>query len=302
MGVVLVALTVALALARQSLVRTIRRALPYVYKVSGVLLVVAGAYVAYYGWYELRVDHGDVSGGGPANFVFRLNGDLSDWIQRTGPVRIGIVLAAAIGVAVAPGHEPTQPLGLTMFAELLAHAGVREIMTLRSTFGFMAFHGGSLEKGTDDIATAAAEAAGASLYAVRAAARPALAHPVGRDRPGRVAGAGRLPRPRRHGRGRARLRPPRHVHHDPARRRQPRPRHARPGAICDAALPDYTVVDDLDEVPTELRGLHPDNPVNRAQAVGRPGRAAAPGARPRPVLGGDRGPTQRRRASRTPRR
>jgi len=101
MGVVLVTLTVALALARQSLVRTIRRALPYVYKVSGALLVVAGAYLAYYGWYELRVDRGEVSGGGPANFVFRLNGELSDWIQRTGPVRIGIVLAAATGVAVA---------------------------------------------------------------------------------------------------------------------------------------------------------------------------------------------------------
>ena len=101
MGVVLIALTVALALARQSLVRTIRRALPYVYKVSGALLLVAGAYVAYYGWYELRVDQGDVSGGGPANFVFRLNGQISQWIQDTGPVRIGIVLAAAIGVAIA---------------------------------------------------------------------------------------------------------------------------------------------------------------------------------------------------------
>jgi len=101
MGVVLITLTVALALARQSLVRTIRRALPYVYKVSGALLLVAGGYVAYYGWYELRVDHGDVSGGGPANFVFRLNGQISQWIQDTGPVRIGIVLAAATGVAIA---------------------------------------------------------------------------------------------------------------------------------------------------------------------------------------------------------
>ncbi len=101
MGVVLVALTVALALARQSLVRSVRRALPYVYKVSGVLLVVAGAYVTYYGWYELRVDHGDITGGGPANFVFQLNGTISDWIQRTGPLRIGIVLAAAVGVVVA---------------------------------------------------------------------------------------------------------------------------------------------------------------------------------------------------------
>jgi cytochrome c-type biogenesis protein len=101
MGVVLVALTVALAMARQSLVRSVRRVLPYVYKISGVLLLVAGVYVAYYGWYELRLNHGDTSGGGAASFVFDLNGTISNWIQRTGPIRIGIVLAAAIGVTVA---------------------------------------------------------------------------------------------------------------------------------------------------------------------------------------------------------
>ena len=53
-----------------------------------------------------------------------------------------------------------------MFAALLASAGVEEICTLRSRFGLMAFHGGNLERGTDTIAAAAAEAAGASLYAV----------------------------------------------------------------------------------------------------------------------------------------
>ena len=53
-----------------------------------------------------------------------------------------------------------------MFDELLAHPGVEEIVELRSTFGFMAYHGGSLEEVTDVVATAAAEQAGASLYAV----------------------------------------------------------------------------------------------------------------------------------------
>jgi cytochrome c-type biogenesis protein len=101
MGVVLIALTVALALARHSLVRSLRRVLPYVYKVSGALLIAAGAYVAYYGWYELQTRSGDTSGGGPAKVVFDLNASISSWIQRTGPVRIGIVLAAAIGVVVA---------------------------------------------------------------------------------------------------------------------------------------------------------------------------------------------------------
>jgi cytochrome c-type biogenesis protein len=101
MGVVLVALTVALALARQSLVRSVRRVLPYIYKISGVLLLVAGVYVAYYGWYELRLNSGDTSGGAAASFVFDLNSSVSNWIQRTGPIRIGIVLTAAIGVTVA---------------------------------------------------------------------------------------------------------------------------------------------------------------------------------------------------------
>ena len=53
-----------------------------------------------------------------------------------------------------------------MFDQLLAHEGVEEVLELRSRFGFMAFHGGSLEQMTDVIAAAAAEAAGASYYGV----------------------------------------------------------------------------------------------------------------------------------------
>jgi phage replication-related protein YjqB (UPF0714/DUF867 family) len=54
-----------------------------------------------------------------------------------------------------------------MLGELLGCPGVEEECELRSRFGVMAFHGGSLEQGTDVIAVAAAERAGASLYAVR---------------------------------------------------------------------------------------------------------------------------------------
>ena len=51
------------------------------------------------------------------------------------------------------------------FAELLSRPGVSEVLRLRSRFGFMAFHGGWLEEGTDDIATEAAQHSGASVYA-----------------------------------------------------------------------------------------------------------------------------------------
>ncbi|HEY8545972.1 MAG TPA: poly-gamma-glutamate hydrolase family protein, partial [Acidimicrobiales bacterium] len=54
-----------------------------------------------------------------------------------------------------------------MLAELLGHPGVEERCELRSRFGLFAFHGGNLERGTDAIATAAADEAGASLYVVR---------------------------------------------------------------------------------------------------------------------------------------
>jgi phage replication-related protein YjqB (UPF0714/DUF867 family) len=51
-------------------------------------------------------------------------------------------------------------------AELLTVPGTREECILRSTVGFMALHGGSQDRGTDQIARRAAERAGASYYAI----------------------------------------------------------------------------------------------------------------------------------------
>lgn len=100
MAVVLLALTLAIALARQGLVRTLRGALPYVNRIAGALLIVAGLYMVYFGWYELRVRDGSGDPGGPASAMFDLNGSIQGWITRTGPMRIGIVLGAAIVFAI----------------------------------------------------------------------------------------------------------------------------------------------------------------------------------------------------------
>jgi len=53
-----------------------------------------------------------------------------------------------------------------MLRELLQRPGVREILELRGTFGFMAIHGGNLERATDVVAREAAERSGASCYSV----------------------------------------------------------------------------------------------------------------------------------------
>jgi cytochrome c biogenesis protein CcdA len=103
MALVLMALTLAIALAKQSLVHWLRGALPSINRVAGALLVVAGAYMAYYGWYELQVFASSGDPGGPAGTVYAWNASLSQWVNRTGPVRIGIVLAAAIAFALLVG-------------------------------------------------------------------------------------------------------------------------------------------------------------------------------------------------------
>jgi phage replication-related protein YjqB (UPF0714/DUF867 family) len=154
------------------------------------------------------------------------------------------------------------------FAELLAHEGVVEDLELRSRFGFMAFHGGNLEVGTDVVAALAADQAGASLYAVRQPVglrwhvpsievtpdeSPALAafldhvevavalHGFGRDGMWTTVLAG--------GGNRALAA---HL-----------ARHLR------TALPgDYEVVEDIEAIPAELRGIHRHNPVNRCRQGG----------------------------------
>jgi phage replication-related protein YjqB (UPF0714/DUF867 family) len=152
------------------------------------------------------------------------------------------------------------------WAELLGHPDVTETATLRSGFGFMAFHGG-LEAGTLEIAEAAARDGGASLYAVdqppdlrwhvrSTSVDPALS-PLLAGFLGHVDAVVAL-----HGYGR------------------PRPRHPvlvgganrELAAVVASALrwglDGVEVIDDLAAIPTRLRGVHPDNPVNRVAGGG----------------------------------
>jgi cytochrome c biogenesis protein CcdA len=92
----LTSLTIGIALARQGLLRTIRRTLPYVQRISGGLLVVAGAYVAYYGWYELRrLGEQDAA----VDRVTGWSNDVAVWVNDTGPMRLGLILAVIVAAA-----------------------------------------------------------------------------------------------------------------------------------------------------------------------------------------------------------
>lgn len=96
MTLVLLALTVSLGMARQGLLRWLRKALPHVTRASGVLLVVAGAYLVHYGWYERRVRGGDLDQPRAVEVVTGWSDDIGRWVSEFGATRLGLLLALVL--------------------------------------------------------------------------------------------------------------------------------------------------------------------------------------------------------------
>jgi len=195
--------------------------------------------------YLERVIDGAVHHGLPSRWV--------DFLRRWDPAHWPAKRAAHAGV------------GPQSLSELLRVPEVVESSVLRSRFGFLAIHGGGLERVTDVIAERAAEQAGASVYAVR--------HPDGYPY--------HLPSVRYLASESSRL--AEFLSHVDTvislhgYGRIGRSTHLLAGgsnrALADhlarcVTLPDYQVLTDLPDIPPELRGLHPDNPVNRSRGGG----------------------------------
>jgi cytochrome c biogenesis protein CcdA len=93
MAVVLGVLTIAIALTRRSLVHHMRRMVPVIARVSGGLLVLAGGYLAWYGWFE---HSGGAQDAGPARPFWNLNAHWASWVEGVGATRLGVLLAGVI--------------------------------------------------------------------------------------------------------------------------------------------------------------------------------------------------------------
>lgn len=101
MGSVVLALTVSLAVARQGLMHSLRRVLPHVQRAAGGLLVLAGAYLTYYGWFERRVlSDTSASGGALFDRVNSWNDSVRNWLESVGPTRLGGALLLMVAAAV----------------------------------------------------------------------------------------------------------------------------------------------------------------------------------------------------------
>ncbi|MCY4664334.1 MAG: poly-gamma-glutamate hydrolase family protein [Acidimicrobiaceae bacterium] len=154
------------------------------------------------------------------------------------------------------------------FPALIAHPGVDEVCELRGRFGLMAFHGGNLERTTDVIAHEVAQRSRSSLYAV-------IQHAPLREHVPSI-----TIRPEHSARLQEFLD---HVHtviavHGYGRETQfwnvllggrNRALATHLSEHLRSALPEaFGIVDDLEQIPRGLRGLHEANPVNLPSNTG----------------------------------
>jgi cytochrome c biogenesis protein CcdA len=94
-------LAVAAALASSAAVDRMRRIVPYINRISGALLVLVGAYVGYYGLYEIRLFDGS---GNPQDPVVgaagRVQGVIAGWVHQHGAwpwlTALGVLLIAGV--------------------------------------------------------------------------------------------------------------------------------------------------------------------------------------------------------------
>jgi cytochrome c-type biogenesis protein len=100
MGTIVLTLALAVAAARTSAIRGMRRAGAMISRASGALLVAAGAYVAWYGWFEIRVLAGSATADPIVSAAVRVQATLSRWVASLGPAGLLAVGAATVSAAV----------------------------------------------------------------------------------------------------------------------------------------------------------------------------------------------------------
>lgn len=154
------------------------------------------------------------------------------------------------------------------FSELLAQPGVTEFVELRSAFGFMAFHGGPVERVTSLIAHAAAAASDASVYSIDQPADRPLHIPSTRVTPdesttlaafyGHVRAVCCV-----HGYGREKEK----QHVLIGGRDRDLAEHIA-GHLRKRLDDRFPVISDLNHIPKGLRGVHSKNPANIAAGPG----------------------------------
>ena len=101
MSIVVAFLTISLALTRTMIAKNMKRVLPYLSPISGLLLTAAGFFLASYGWWEIQVSKGNYSSNTFVDLSLRGSGRLSNWVNDVGGGRFAMAcLMIVVGILV----------------------------------------------------------------------------------------------------------------------------------------------------------------------------------------------------------
>jgi len=105
MGTVVLVLAIAAATSTASLTAAARRAGPLVSRLSGALLLAAGAYVAWYGWFEIRVLAGSTTSDPVVSAAIGVQEAVTRIVAGVSPSALAVVggtlVALTVGLALA---------------------------------------------------------------------------------------------------------------------------------------------------------------------------------------------------------
>jgi len=103
MGAVITFLTLALALARTSVVGAMRKMFRWINPISGLVLIASGVYVANYGWWELQVIDDPTASNVLVEKFTEFQSAVTNWIDHATAERLGVLCALGVVGALVFG-------------------------------------------------------------------------------------------------------------------------------------------------------------------------------------------------------
>ncbi|MFE0678125.1 cytochrome c biogenesis CcdA family protein [Streptomyces sp. NPDC058867] len=100
MGLIVGAASLTVALTRTTAVTRLRRLGAVAPRLGGGLLLAVGTYVAYYGWYEIRIQHDPATTDPVIDAAGALQRTIADSVQAAGPAALAAVLALLLLAAL----------------------------------------------------------------------------------------------------------------------------------------------------------------------------------------------------------
>lgn len=101
MGLIVGAASLTVALSRATAVPRLRRLGSVAPRLGGALLLCVGAYVAYYGWYEIRVQRDPTVQDPVVDAAGTVQRAIAEFLETVGPAAVAVLLAVLLVTAAA---------------------------------------------------------------------------------------------------------------------------------------------------------------------------------------------------------